>query len=90
VRLPRASTTKTTTNAAGNRRVRIVRRFDGLFSYEEEDLVPVYEDPELAERLQNYEMVWSPPVGQDLTLCESQEAAEREASGKIKWLAEDR
>ena len=89
MRLSRASTTKTITSAAGNRRVRIVRRSDGLFTYQEEELVPVYEGPELAERLQNYETVWS-PLTQGLTLCESQEAAEREARGKIKWLAENR
>ena len=82
-------TIETITNDAGNRRVRIVRRSDGLFSYQEEELVPVYADPELAERLQNYEPVWS-PIGQDLTLCESQEAAEREARGKIEWLAENK
>jgi hypothetical protein len=78
-------TIRTFTNAAGKRRIRIVRRSDGLFTYEKEELVPVYEDPDLAERLQNYETAWV-PVTQGLTLCNSQEAAEQEASGAVEWL----
>jgi len=71
---------------AGKRRVLIVQRPDGLFSYEEEELISVY-DAELAERLQDYQTVWC-PVGHGLTLCESQEVAEREARGAVAWLAD--
>jgi hypothetical protein len=79
-------TLKTIVHPAGKRRLLIVRRPDGLFSYEEQELVMVY-DVELAERLQDYRSCWV-PVGHDLTICDTEEAAEREGCGAVAWLAE--
>jgi|SoiMethySBSTD1v2_1073268.scaffolds.fasta_scaffold1189720_2 hypothetical protein len=71
---------------SGTRKVVIVRRDDGLFSFEEWKLIPHY-DAEMAERLQDYGMVWV-PVNTGLTITDSPTAAEREARGAVAWLSE--
>jgi hypothetical protein len=79
-------TLKTIVDPSGKRRLLIVRRPDGLFSFEEQELVVAY-DVELAEQLQDYRTCWV-PVGHDLTICDTQEAAEREGRGAAAWLTE--
>lgn len=69
---------------SGNQRVLIVKRRDGHFSYREEERMPVY-DPELAERLQDYSTAWT-PTGDTVIICDTAEAAEREARGAVMWL----
>ena len=76
---------KTIEQPAGKQRVLIVMRSDGLFSYEEERLVPVY-DEEMVEQLNDNKAVWV-PLSHGLTLCDSLEDAEREARTRIPWLA---
>ncbi|MGB7256872.1 MAG: hypothetical protein WBD48_02200 [Pseudolabrys sp.] len=75
---------KTILHPDGKRRVIIILRDDALFSYEVEELKLAY-DAELAEQLQDFRTVWT-PVRHDLTICQSQEDAEREARGAISWL----
>lgn len=71
---------KTIFHPAKNRGVLILWRGDQLFTYEEEKLERIYND-EMAARLKDCRTMWVPVGGKGLTLCESQEAAEREAHG---------
>jgi hypothetical protein len=77
---------KTIVHPSGERRVQIIRRFDGLFTYDEEELVMAY-DPELAEALSDFRTCWV-PAKLDVSIFESQEAAESAARGAVTWLAE--
>ncbi|QGM99430.1 hypothetical protein [Methylocystis parvus] len=77
---------KTILARGGERRLVIYQRLDGLFTYEEEALMPHYE-PELAKMLDDYSKYWV-PVSSGLTLCDSESKAEREARGSVSWLPE--
>jgi hypothetical protein len=77
---------KTMVHPSGQRRVQIIRRSDGLFSYDEEELVMAY-DAELAEALKDYRTYWV-PTKRGVSIFESQGAAESTARGAIAWLAE--
>jgi hypothetical protein len=75
---------KTLTHLDGKRRVVIVQRDNGLFGFEEEHLVRVYDE-------QTYpdwdEMVWSPPPHRvSFGIFDSPATAEREARDRIAWL----
>jgi hypothetical protein len=85
-RPPASSILKTIIHPSAQRRVQIIRRPDGLFSYDEEELVMAYL-PELAETLKDYRTVWV-PVKHDVSIFESSEAAENAARGAVAWLAE--
>jgi hypothetical protein len=77
---------KTVVHPAEQRRVQIIERCDGLFSYEEEELVMAYH-PELAKELNDYRTYWV-PTKPDVSIFESQEAAESAARGAVAWLME--
>jgi len=77
---------KTTIHPCGKRRVHIIQRADGLFSYQEEKLVMAY-DADLAEALDDYRTCWI-PITPGVSICASPEAAENAARGEIAWLAE--
>jgi hypothetical protein len=70
----------------GGRRLVIYQRTDGLFTYEEEELMPHYE-PELAKLLNDNSKFWV-PVSRGRTLCNSEHDAEQEARGSVSWLPE--
>ena len=67
---------KTIGHPDGKRRVLIVRRDNGMFGFEEEAFS---EEP--------FENCWLPCGEDTFALCESEETAEREARGRIPWLA---
>jgi hypothetical protein len=77
---------KTLLHSDGKRRVLIKQRRDRLFSFEEEKLKQHYDD-QMAARLNDWSTSWF-PVGGRLTICDSQEAAQREARSSIPWLRE--
>jgi hypothetical protein len=79
----RYTLSKALQHPSGNRRVLIVKRSDGRFSYWEEERVPVYH-AELAERLLDDSTVWN-PLGHDVVICDTAETAEREARCAIAW-----
>jgi hypothetical protein len=86
---PRSSTIrvlKTMAHPDGQRRVQIIRRPDGLFAYDEEELVMAY-DARLAEELDDYRTCWV-PTKRDVSIFESPEAAENAARDAVPWLAE--
>ena len=64
----------------GSERVQIVRRDDGLFSF----------DHYHCARAWDKSLYWAPvaPWGSSLPLCNSAETAEREARGRIAWMNE--
>jgi hypothetical protein len=61
----------------GKRRVVIFRRDDGLFSFRTEKEILVYGE-DLAEQLNDYSTSWI-QTDRLVVLCDTQEAAEREA-----------
>ena len=77
---------KSITQKDGKAELRVYRRSDGLFTFEEWKLIPHY-DAELAQELQDFSTVWM-PVDRELGLYDSLENAEREARAIIPWLAE--
>jgi hypothetical protein len=62
-------------DSTGKRRVRIVHRGSGRYGYDEER----FSDEPL-------EMCWVPIPQMPLVVCDSPEAAERDARGQIPWL----
>lgn len=69
----------------GKRRVLIIQRENGFFGYEEETLEYVY-DGEM--RMLCRDMYWVRPSQNPFSICDTPEAAEREARGRILWLAD--
>ncbi len=75
---------KVLTHPDGKRRVLIVQRANGLFGFEEQHLVRVYDEKLYPDR---NEMVWSPSLDRcSFPICDNPEMAEREARGRIAWL----
>ena len=75
---------KTLIHSDGKRRVLIVQRDNGLFGFEEEQLVRVYDEKLYPDW---DEMVWAPPRGLvSFGIFDSPKAAEREARDQIAWL----
>jgi hypothetical protein len=71
---------KTYTSHDHQRRVQIVRRDDGLFSFIEEHRADDWEG----------NACWTPMVsrGRSLPICDSEATAEREARSRISWLTD--
>jgi len=73
-----ADTLQTLYDKQRTRRVRIIRRADGTFSFLEEHWSS-----------DSLEQVWIPQTSKrSLPLCDSAETALREAQGRISWLAD--
>jgi hypothetical protein len=85
--LPAQHVLKILPDPSGKRRLLIVRRSDGLFGYEEEELQSKYDD-ELGKRLGDRSTIWVQCTQLPFTICDSPEAAEREARGNVKWLSQ--
>jgi len=83
---PTFSVLKTMVHPSGQRRVQIIRRRDGLFTYDEEELVMAY-DARLAAELNDYRTCWVPTT-HGVSIFESEEAAESTARGAVPWLRE--
>ena len=77
---------KSFVRADGNRRVEIIRRTDGRFTFGVDTHVYVY-DEELREQLEDYEMCWVPTEFGGI--FDTEEAAEREVSAFEKWLSRE-
>jgi hypothetical protein len=77
-------TLKILTHPDGKRRVLIVQRENGQYGFEEHHLVRVYDKILYPDRS---EMMWAPPLNESsFCICDSPEAAEREARDRIGWL----
>lgn len=82
-----ASIVKTILHSDGERRVLIFQRPDRLFTYEEQKLARIYDD-DMADRLKDDSTAWFPVSHGGLTICDTQEAAEREGRSAVAWLAD--
>jgi hypothetical protein len=78
---------KILTDPSGTRRVLIVRRPNGLFGYQEEELQNKYDD-KLRKRLNDASTIWVGFTQKPFTICDSPETAEREARGNVQWLSQ--
>jgi len=75
---------KAVTHSDSKRRALIVRRDHGRFGFEEQQLVMVYDEEFYPDW---NEMIWAPvPKKPSFAICDTPEAAERDARGRVAWL----